>query len=167
MAPLAKSADSIPDVTAVDVDQGLRVLRGGRMADLARRPARNGSTRRWLDDRHRVHRRGSDWTCRGGRSTAGSQVGSHRQPTQYDSEPTEAFDNRHWPGIKLLRSTLGDRRGLVRIEGVTDCLATWRDGSFSRRRRFDIKGLPPPRDPLGKVRCRSVVARLTVLQIKS
>lgn len=28
-------------------------------------------------------------------STVGSQTGSHHHPTQGDSEPTEAFENRH------------------------------------------------------------------------
>ena len=45
-------------------------------------------------------------------------MGSHRQPTQCDSEPTEVFDNRHLPGIQLLWPTLADRQDLVRIEGV-------------------------------------------------
>ena len=48
--------------------------------------------------------------------TVGSQVGSHRQPTQRDSEPTEVFDNRYPPAIQLLCPTQADRQGLVRIE---------------------------------------------------
>ena len=52
------------------------------------------------------------------RSTGGSHVGSHHQPTQCDSVPTKVLDKwdltcvpRQWP-------TLADRQGLVRIEGV-------------------------------------------------
>jgi hypothetical protein len=46
--------------------------------------------RTWLGDRTRSG------------STVGSQVGSHRQSTQSDSESTEVFDNRHLSVIQLL-----------------------------------------------------------------
>ena len=46
----------------------------------------------------------------------GSQVGSHRQPTQGDSESTEAFDNRYLLGIQLQWPTPADREDLVRME---------------------------------------------------
>ena len=75
----------------------------------------------WLGDRTRS----------GEHNTVGSHVGSHRQSTPCDSEPTEVFDNPALePGIQLLWPTPADRRGLVRIEGQHTGLlgATWKPG---------------------------------------
>jgi hypothetical protein len=81
--------------------------------------------RTWLGDRTRS----------GEHNTVGSQVGSHRQPTPGDSEPTEVFGNRYLPGIQRQWPTPPDRRDLVRIEGVgeTTSAASPRSEEISHR----------------------------------